>query len=115
MRLKFPIHPNHVLCDGGVLGGGEGYAEGSNELNIKKILASKSSWTAYTVCHSLSPEAMIAGGVVKRTPKVCSRVSRASMPVVAEVRDYLARCYPKPSVDPVCLQHTCKNASLTWI
>ena len=38
--------------------------------------------------------------MVTKGPKVGSR---ASMSVVAEVRDYLARRYPKPSVDPVCL------------
>jgi RecQ-mediated genome instability protein 1 len=42
-----------------------------------------------------------------------SLLSRTAMPVVAEVRDYLARRYPKPSVDPVCLEYTYKDASLT--
>jgi len=38
MRLKFPIHSNHVLRDSGMLCRGEGYTEGSNELKIRKII-----------------------------------------------------------------------------
>lgn len=110
MRLKFPIHSNHVLCDGRVFRGGEGYTKGPIELSIREIIDQQELLDCLHRVPLAFSGSHESDRVVKRMPKVCSR---AAMPVVAEVRDYLARRYPKPSIDPVCLEYTYKNASLT--